>query len=217
MRKYIGILLIIAGISLTGLRSYDWMLGLKQVTHIESKDLHTEPINVTSNTESTRKPNVEKNHDYQKGEKIADLIIPSIDSKFPVWLGTDSAILKKGAGMYQSKWTTLPSDRGHTVISGHRDTIFRGLKNIKEGDELIVSFDNELYQYIVNKIWITKKDDHSVIVQKEQPTLTLTTCYPFYFVGNAPNRYIIQALYQDRHDTSTTNVTQMKTPTNQAR
>jgi sortase A len=217
MRKYIGIVLIIAGISLTGLRTYEWILGLKQVTRIETKDLKTKPITVTTNTESNKETNAEKNHQYQKGEKIADLIIPSIDSKFPVLLGTDSEILKNGAGMYQSRWTTLPSERGHTVISGHRDTIFRGLKDVKEGDELIVSFENELYHYKVNKIWITKKDDNSVIVQKEQPTLTLTTCYPFYFVGNAPNRYIIQALFQERHITSINNVTQMKTPTNQAR
>ena len=55
-----------------------------------------------------------------------------------------------------------------------------------------MKFEGQLFPYRVNNIWITSKDDRSVIVTKDQPTLSLTTCYPFHYVGSAPKRYIIQ-------------------------
>ncbi len=93
--------------------------------------------------------------------------------------------------MFASSLTTTPG-QGHTVLSGHRDTVFAGLEQLETGDKLIVSYEEQPYTYIIEKIWITDEDDRTVIVEKKEPTLTLTTCYPFTYVGNAPDRYILQ-------------------------
>jgi sortase A len=95
--------------------------------------------------------------------------------------------------MYDSKWTVSPNQNGHVVLSGHRDTVFRNFELVNKGDHLYFTYEGTIYDYQVRKIWITDKDDRSVIVKKTTPTLTLTTCYPFDYIGSAPGRYIIQA------------------------
>nr|WP_277818459.1 class D sortase [Bacillus sp. TL12] len=130
---------------------------------------------------------------YKEGEKVATLNIPKIKKKFSVHWGTDENTLKKGVGMFVSDITTVPSERGHTVLSGHRDTVFTELGELKEKDSLVVEYDKKIYTYEIQKMWITHADDRTVIVKKEEPTLTLTTCYPFDYIGDAPDRYIIEA------------------------
>ena len=121
------------------------------------------------------------------------LNIPKIKKKFSIYWGANDATLKKGVGMFVSDLTTTPSGGGHTVLSGHRDTVFTELGELKEKDNLIVEYDNTMYTYEIQKMWITHADDRTVIVKKEEPTLTLTTCYPFDYIGDAPDRYIIEA------------------------
>ena len=97
--------------------------------------------------------------------------------------------------MFVSDLTTTPSGNGHTVLSGHRDTVFTELGQLKENDQLIVEYENKTYTYEINKHWITDSEDRTVIVEKSEPTLTLTTCYPFDYIGDAPDRYILKHLY----------------------
>lgn len=180
----ISFTLIIIGIILISYSSYSIIKESSTATSINSEILEPKPIN---------------NHkeDFQKGVQIGSLLIPDIDKSYPVYLGTESETLKKGAGLLESQWTTLPSEKGHTVISGHRDTVFRDLRHVKKGHILLLSYQGQLYSYQVQKMWITDKDDRTVIVEKETPTLTLTTCYPFFYVGNAPKRYIIEATLKE--------------------
>src|SRR5699024_1976967 len=97
-------------------------------------------------------------------------------------------------GMYVSEWTTVPNrEGGHTVLSGHRDTVFTGLDQLDQGEVLEIHYEGETFEYEINKTWITDAEDRTVIVEKEKPTLTLTTCYPFDYIGLAPDRYIVQA------------------------
>lgn len=141
-----------------------------------------------------KKKKVDKfDENFIEGEEVARLLIPSIKMSYDVFKGTSVGTLAKGVGMYESEWTTTPRGLGHTVLSGHRDSVFRPVKDIIEGDLLILEYGNKKYFYEVEKIWITDKDDLSVIVEKDEATLTLTTCYPFYFVGDAPDRYIIES------------------------
>ncbi|MFP3886409.1 class D sortase [Priestia filamentosa] len=130
---------------------------------------------------------------HNKGEEVATLVIPTLGQKYTVYWGTDEDSLQKGVGMFVSDLTTTPDGNGHTVLSGHRDTVFTGLDKVKEGNNLIVKYNDQIYTYEVKKTWIVDKDDRSVIVEKDKPTLTLTTCYSFHYVGSAPERYIIQA------------------------
>ncbi|WP_242300177.1 class D sortase [Bacillus cereus group sp. BfR-BA-01448] len=130
---------------------------------------------------------------HQMGEQIAYMVIPKIKQKYQVYWGADAKTLKKGVGMFISDITTSPSGNGHTVLSGHRDTVFTNLGDLQENDYILVEYNKRVYIYQIQKHWITDANDRTVIVAKDKPTLTLTTCYPFNYIGDAPERYIIEA------------------------
>lgn len=134
---------------------------------------------------------------YHAGDRFGELIIPKLGMVYEVYWGTDDDTLKKGVGYHDSKFTTPPSGMGHTVLSGHRDTVFSELGDMEEGDRLYIDVEGKVYEYQIRDIWITDAEDRTVIVEKDTPTLTLTTCYPFNFFGVAPDRYIIQAELTD--------------------
>ncbi|MGZ0879433.1 class D sortase [Priestia megaterium] len=182
--KHIGAMLLIIGIILTTYCSYTWIHQRNVVSHFNKNELEEQDLKVYKKTS------------FKNGEQIANLFIPSIQRTYPVFLGTDPDVLKKGAGMYKSRWTTFPSEKGHTVISGHRDTVFRDLRYVKKGETLVLFYQGGQYKYEVQKIWITDKDNRGVITKKNHSVLTLTTCYPFYYIGNAPKRYVIEATLQ---------------------
>lgn len=135
----------------------------------------------------------EKEYNYEAGDEIGELIIPKLESIYEVYWGTDADTLDQGVGYHNSNFTTPPDGKHHTVLSGHRDTVFQKLGELVEGDRMYVSFEEYVYEYQIREIWITDAEDRTVIVEKDKPTLTLTTCYPFEFFGAAPDRYIIQA------------------------
>lgn len=130
---------------------------------------------------------------FDVGSEMSRLIIPKIEKSYKTYWGADDATLKQGVGMYVSQWTTTPDEKRHTVLSGHRDTVFSELGTLNEGDVLYLEYEGQRYEYEIAEIWITDADDRTVIVDKDEATLTLTTCYPFEFLGSAPDRYIIQS------------------------
>lgn len=127
----------------------------------------------------------------EEGKKIGILTIPKLEKTLPIYEGVDDATLKKGIGHLPS--TPLPGQQSNAVLSGHRDTFFRGLDRLKIGDSLLVTIDYKTFIYKIKKIRVVDKDDKTVIVPKPKRTLTLTTCYPFTYIGPAPQRYIIEA------------------------
>lgn len=160
---------------------------------------HTIP-NQESNLTNTSEPIPESQKQipasqvqHQMGEQIAYMVIPKIKQKYQVYWGADAKTLKKGVGMFVSDITTIPSGNGHTVLSGHRDTVFTKLGDLQQNDYILVEYDKRVYIYQIRKHWITDENDRTVIVAKDKPTLTLTTCYPFNYIGDAPERYIIEA------------------------
>lgn len=130
---------------------------------------------------------------FGKGEKIGQLFIPKLGYISPIVLGTDDESLKGGVGLYEGYGTVKPGETGHVVLSGHRDTVFRGLDQLKQGDKVYVVYNNKKFTYQIRKYWRTNPDDRTVIVPISQPVLTLTTCYPFDYIGDAPERYIIRS------------------------
>ncbi len=127
----------------------------------------------------------------ETGEKIGELYIPKLNSTLPIYEGTDEDELEKGVGHFAD--SVLPGEADNTVLSGHRDTVFRRLGEIGEGDQLIVRTSAGEFTYKVNKVRIVDKDDRTVIVPKPKATLTVSTCYPFRYIGSAPDRYILVA------------------------
>jgi sortase A len=123
---------------------------------------------------------------------LAVLRIPKLRLEVPVFDGTDELTLNRGAGRIIG--TARLGEPGNTGIAGHRDGFFRGLKDIGPGDKLDLLLPGSTEQYVVSAIQITTPEDVSVLKPTDTPALTLVTCYPFYFVGSAPQRFIVRAV-----------------------
>ncbi|USK76691.1 class D sortase [Peribacillus frigoritolerans] len=127
----------------------------------------------------------------ETGEEIGELYIPKLKTKLPIFHGTNEDELEKGVGHFAG--SVLPGENDNSVLSGHRDTVFRKLGQVGEGDLLIVRTSAGEFTYKVNKVRIVDEDDRTVIVPKPRATLTVSTCYPFDYIGSAPERYILVA------------------------
>jgi len=125
------------------------------------------------------------------GVLIGRLDAPSVKMSTTVLEGSDDATLRKGAGHIED--TPLPGEAGNVGIAGHRDTVFRPLRNIQVGDPLELTTADRLYRYRISKTLIVGPDDVYVLDPSKSPMLTLVTCYPFEYVGHAPRRFIVQA------------------------
>ena len=126
-----------------------------------------------------------------EGNVIGSLSIPVLELELPIIQGTRTDDLKKGVGHFIQ--SVLPGEGDNCVLSGHRDTIFAKLGKLKTGDYLTVKTSAGTFTYEVSGARIVDKDDKTVIVPADHAVLTLTTCYPFNYVGPAPDRYIITA------------------------
>lgn len=163
------------------------------VLYKQTKDEFKESVNKeTAKKLEQAKRNEPLYKTYPKfGEEMGSLSIPRIDAKIPIFHGTNEDELSKGIGHYAK--SVLPGERDNSVLAGHRDTVFRQLGNVKIGDQLIVTTSAGTFTYEVRKIRIVDKDDRTVIIPKPRPTLTVSTCYPFRYIGPAPQRYVLVA------------------------
>ena len=125
------------------------------------------------------------------GEKIGTLAIPALKLKLPIYEGTSDKQLNKGVGHFIQ--SVLPGEEDNSVLSGHRTTVFAKLGKLKKGDKLIVQTLTGKFTYIIKRIRIVDKNDRTVIVPTKNAVLTLSTCYPFKYIGDAPKRYILSA------------------------
>jgi sortase A len=123
---------------------------------------------------------------------LAILRIPRLELEVPVYDGTSDAVLDLAAGRIED--TALPGTAGNVGIAAHRDGFFRVLKDIKEGDALVLDTPAATEQYRVEWIRITIPTDVSVIDPTPGSAVTLVGCYPFYHVGSAPQRFIVRAV-----------------------
>ena len=119
------------------------------------------------------------------------LTIYSVNIQVPIYNGTEEFNLNRGAG--RIKGMARMDEDGNLAISSHRDGFFRGLKDIKVGDEILVQSTSGVEVYEVSSVTIVPKEDISPLEPTTEKILTLITCYPFYFVGNAPKRWIVVA------------------------
>lgn len=105
--------------------------------------------------------------------------------------GISKATLRRAAGHIPG--TALPGQVGNIGIAGHRDTFFRGLRNIKQGDTVTLDTPLGEYDYRVVSVKVVSPSDVAVLDSTGDQILTLVTCYPFYFVGSAPDRFVVRA------------------------
>lgn len=132
------------------------------------------------------------NDSFEQGEAIGILKIPRLKAELPIIEGTDEDELEKGVGHYST--TVFPGQHDQILLSGHRDTVFRSLGELEIGDIFLVSMPYGEFTYEITDSKIVDADDTTVI-RSTAPNeiLTVSTCYPFSYVGNAPSRYILNA------------------------
>jgi sortase A len=123
---------------------------------------------------------------------LAVLRIPRFGLEVPVLEGTDEWTLNRAVGHIED--TAVPGAEGNSGIAGHRDGFFRILKDISTGDLLDIETLVSVTHYRVERTWVVDPDDVSVLDPTDAPAVTLVTCYPFYFVGSAPQRFIVRAI-----------------------
>jgi sortase A len=123
------------------------------------------------------------------------LEISAIQLQVPVLEGTDERTLDRAVGHILG--TAPLGATGNIGIAGHRDGFFRGLKDVHVGETIDVYTQRGRSRYAVDEIQTVSPDDVSVLAPRAKPSLTLVTCYPFYFVGSAPLRYIVHAMAAD--------------------
>lgn len=126
-----------------------------------------------------------------EGGLVGRVEIPKLRLSAVVFQGTTDKVLDEGVGHLDS--SALPGQPGNVVLAAHRDTFFRSLRNIQKGDTVRVTTPYGVRTYTVDSTTIVDPTQTSVMAPTPSPTLTLITCYPFYFVGHAPKRFIVRA------------------------
>ena len=134
------------------------------------------------------------------GGLVGMLDVPRLKLSTPVIEGDDDTTLERAVGHLPD--TPLPWENGNSAIAGHRDGLFRPLKDLKVGDEIHFRSTRDEFIYKVTKTSIVQPDDVSVLGPRSKNTLTLITCYPFYYVGSAPKRFVVFAEQQESSFTS---------------
>ena len=142
----------------------------------------------------------QRKSDYQQslrqdsGTTLAILRIPSVSIEVPVFDSIGSTALNRGAGHVSG--TAAPDSSGNIAIAGHRDGWFRGLKNLSIGSEIELATLTSKRTFRVSELSIVDPLDVDVLDATDETVLTLITCYPFYYVGPAPDRYIVRGQLQ---------------------
>jgi sortase A len=139
--------------------------------------------------------------DYQEAlqQDAGDTLrIPSRNIEVPVFNSTDEWALNRGSGHVTG--TSLPGERGNIAIAAHRDGFFRSLENIEIGDEVELTTLEGHQTFRVSQLDIVDPLDVSVLEPTDDTMVTLITCYPFYYVGAAPDRFIVRAALTNKEN-----------------
>lgn len=139
----------------------------------------------------------------QLAPSLAVIHIDRIHVEAPVLEGTDDVTLNRGVGHIAG--TALFGQNGNIGVAGHRDGFFRGLKDIKVGDRINLEEPDRTETYIVDRLEIVGPKNVSVLRSNGNPALTLVTCYPFYYIGSAPQRFIVHAVLAGSESPVSTN------------
>jgi sortase A len=133
---------------------------------------------------------------FQHVEPVVGLlIVPRLSMSVVAVEGDDDRVLRVAAGHLPE--TPLPWQDGNASFAGHRDTFFRPLRAIRVGDEIMIATVRGTFHYRVARTLVVEPDDLSVIGSIDGTALTLITCYPFSYAGDAPQRFVVQAVHDD--------------------
>lgn len=131
-----------------------------------------------------------------EGGPIGEIRIPRLGFAVMVLQGDSTAVLRHAVGHLAE--TALPGEPGNVVLAGHRDTFFRPLETVRAGDVITLNTRRGAFTYLVESTFVVPPTDLQVIQPTGRRTLTLITCFPFAYIGSAPNRFIVRASETDR-------------------
>jgi sortase A len=129
---------------------------------------------------------------YGTGWVVGRISIPRLKITALVEEGVDETTLSRAVGHIPG--TALPGELGNIGIAGHRDTFFQQLKDLKPHDEIDFTTHSGSYRYTVQSLTVVDPSDVGVLESKGGKFLTIVTCFPFHYIGNAPRRFIVHAV-----------------------
>jgi sortase A len=131
----------------------------------------------------------------QRDPPLGVLTISSVELVAPIFDGTAELTLNRGIGRIEG--TADVGAPGNLGLAAHRDGFFRALKDVQVGDTVSVETLDGAIRYRVTELLVVEPTDVYVLAPTDAATLTLVTCYPFYFIGEAPQRYIVKGVAED--------------------
>lgn len=180
--KYAVLFLLLAGSVLTG-----YSLWQISDSHVQTEEKKEEAMEIL---EASKAELISL--DFQPNETIGLLTVPKLKKDIPIIEGTDEEQLAVGVGHYLG--TAFPSQKDQIVLSGHRDTVFRQFDQLELGDIFTVKLPYGEFSYQIYDTKIVDADDRTIIKSTApDEILTVTTCYPFSYLGDAPERFIFYA------------------------
>jgi len=186
-RQFLAYLTIAGGVVLLFLGArdfFEWRFGQSEIAHdFGSSVAVAEAASLPVNSPEPAPP--------QRGDAVAKLVIPRLDTQLYVVEGDGTKELRRGPGHLMG--TAMPGSKGNCVIAGHRDTHFRVLKDIRKGDDILLETTRGEFLYRVKTTRIVSPNNTSALEPTSDPQLNLITCYPFFYVGSAPKRFVVEA------------------------
>jgi len=187
-----GLALCIGGLLLVGRGLFEVAGGrIYQELHGRQVDRELE-IATALPQQAQSQPEQPRRVSYALGSAIGRLEIPRLGLSAVVLEGSDTGTLRLGVGRLAS--SSLPGEPGNVVLAAHRDTFFRPLRNIRAGDQISLRTPQGTFPYTVDWTKVVDPSDTGVLQPTPAPSLTLVTCYPFSYIGPAPQRFIVRAL-----------------------
>lgn len=195
--RHLATILIMTGLLILGYGGYQWANSyFKESARLDeaSQNISDEVISLKETRDNDDAIDTSIYDLFGEGDTIGVLYIPRLERQIPIVEGTDEEELAEGVGHYEG--TGFPGENRQILLSGHRDTVFRQFGELEDGDEFHIKMENGTFIYEIRdeETQIVPADDRTIIDPKrEDEVLTVSTCYPFTFIGSAPDRYVVFA------------------------
>ncbi len=194
--RWLERLLLVIGVLCLGVVAYAWLDAavyqyregkvLDQAAEARLAASETDTLNTFRDRSARRRVGP-----APEGSLIGRIEIPRVGVSSIVLEGIGNRTLRRAVGHIPD--TALPEDSGNVGLAAHRDSFFRGLKDVRKNDIITLKTLQGTYEYRVEWTRIVLPDATEVLDDAGGPALTLVTCYPFFYVGQAPERFIVRA------------------------
>lgn len=194
MRSIISKILMILGsavIIYVGVNLYKMEVAQNHYLKLANTKIEKESKTQANEKNNDKAGSEDAKEELKVGDVIGILNIPRLDREIPIIEGTGSDILDKGVGHLSSSY--MPKEDNMIFLAGHRNTVFTNFNKIQKGDSFYFKNSKGNYKYTVKNIKIVPRDDKTIIKKYDEEVLIVCTCYPFGYLGDAPDRIIFYA------------------------